>query len=70
MFDLYVVTDAGLSKGRSDHEVARLAYEGGADAVQLRMKNADGGPMLKEALRSARRRTRCAGSSWSTTGWT
>ena len=33
MFDLYVVTDSGLSKGRTDAEVARLAYEGGADAV-------------------------------------
>lgn len=51
MFDLYVVTDAGLSKGRPDHEIARLAYEGGADAVQLRMKDADSGRMLSEALR-------------------
>ena len=50
MFDLYVVTDSGLSKGRSDAEVARLAYEGGADVVQLRMKNADGGEMLEQAL--------------------
>ena len=40
MFDLYVVTDSQLSKGRSDAEVARMAYEGGADVVQLRMKNA------------------------------
>lgn len=49
MFDLYVVTDSDLSKGRSDVEVARLAYEGGADVVQLRMKNADGGVMLRQA---------------------
>lgn len=49
MFDLYVVTDAGLSKGRSDAEVARLAYEGGADAVQLRMKNVGKKEMLEQA---------------------
>ena len=49
MFDLYVVTDAALSKGRSDVEIAGLAYEGGADAVQLRMKGADGGEMLAAA---------------------
>ena len=49
MFDLYVVTDRELSKGRSDAEVARMAYEGGADVVQLRMKNADGREMLEQA---------------------
>ena len=54
MFDLYVVTDSSLSGGRSDAELARLAYEGGADAVQLRMKNADGGEMLAQAREIAR----------------
>ena len=49
MFDLYVVTDSQLSKGRTDAEVARLTYEGGADVVQLRMKNADGREMLEQA---------------------
>ena len=49
MFDLYVVTDSTLSKGVPDSEVARLAYMGGADAVQLRMKNADGREMLEQA---------------------
>lgn len=49
MFDLYVVTDSDLSRGRSDVEIARLAYEGGADAVQLRMKHADGMEMLEQA---------------------
>ena len=49
MFDLYVVTDSQLSKGRTDAEVARLAFEGGADVVQLRMKNADGREMLEQA---------------------
>ena len=50
MFDLYVVTDSDLSKGRTDAEVARLAYEGGADAVQLRMKHSDGKEMLEQAM--------------------
>ena len=50
MFDLYVVTDSDLSKGRTDAEVAKLAYEGGADAVQLRMKHSDGREMLEQAL--------------------
>ena len=50
MFDLYVVTDESLSKGRSNVEIARLAYEGGADVVQLRMKNATKEDMLRDAL--------------------
>ena len=49
MFDLYVITDASLSRGRSESETARLAYEGGADVVQLRMKGADGKAMLEQA---------------------
>ena len=49
MFDLYVVTDSDLSRDRSDAEVARMAYEGGADAVQLRMKHTDGREMLAQA---------------------
>jgi len=51
MFDLYVVTDESLSKGRSNVEIARLAYEGGADVVQLRMKNASKEDMLRDALK-------------------
>jgi thiamine-phosphate pyrophosphorylase len=50
MFDLYVVTDESLSKGRSNVEIARMAYEGGADVVQLRMKNASKEDMLRDAL--------------------
>lgn len=49
MFDLYVITDSELSRGVPDHKVAELAYLGGADVVQLRMKNADGRRMLEEA---------------------
>lgn len=49
MFDLYVVTDSSQSRGRTDAETAALAYEGGADAVQLRMKGAGGREMLEQA---------------------
>ena len=49
MFDLYVVTDRSLSRGLTDSQVAELAYAGGADAVQLRMKEACGGEMLEQA---------------------
>ena len=38
---LYVVTDDKLSNGLSHVEVARRSYEGGADIVQLRVKNND-----------------------------
>ena len=38
---LYVVTDDKLSNGLSHVEVARRSYEGGADIVQLRVKNDD-----------------------------
>jgi len=50
MFDLYVITDLSLSRGRSNPEIARMAYEGGADTVQLRMKGATHDEMLKDAL--------------------
>ncbi|MDR2846206.1 MAG: thiamine phosphate synthase [Candidatus Methanoplasma sp.] len=50
MFELYVVTDRSLSNGLSDSEVARLAYAGGADVVQLRMKDAGGRQMLEQAM--------------------
>lgn len=38
---LYVVTDDRLSIGLSHVEVARRSYEGGADIVQLRVKDND-----------------------------
>ncbi len=38
---LYVVTDDKLSNGLSHVEVARRSYEGGADIVQLRVKDND-----------------------------
>ncbi|NLN72105.1 MAG: thiamine phosphate synthase [Thermoplasmatales archaeon] len=49
MYDLYVVTDPDLSLGRSPVEIAALAYEGGADVVQLRDKHADGRQLLEWA---------------------
>jgi len=49
VFDLYVITDRRLSHGLSEAEVARLAYAGGADIVQLRMKSEDGKEMLEQA---------------------
>jgi thiamine-phosphate pyrophosphorylase len=37
-YDLYVVTDEQIGRGRTHAELARLAVAGGADAVQLRDK--------------------------------
>ncbi|MCL2334403.1 MAG: thiamine phosphate synthase [Candidatus Methanoplasma sp.] len=51
MFELCVITDRTLSNGLSEAEVARLAYAGGADIVQLRMKNSDGKEMLEQAIK-------------------
>ena len=36
--ELYVITDEGIAKGRTHAEIARLACDGGADAIQLRDK--------------------------------
>lgn len=38
-YDLYVISDPVLARGRSHLEVARAALEGGADAVQIRDKS-------------------------------
>lgn len=51
--DLYVVTDEGLSRGRSHVEIARLALAGGADVVQLRDKAMSGGKLLAAAREMA-----------------
>jgi len=50
MYDLYVITDEGLSNGRSHAELAKLACEGGADVIQLRDKKMG----KDEQLRAAR----------------
>ena len=49
MFELYAITDRGLLGETSEAEAARLCYEGGADVVQLRAKNVDGGELLAVA---------------------
>lgn len=38
-YDLYVISDPVLARGRSHVEVARAALEGGADAIQIRDKS-------------------------------
>src|SRR5262245_29713197 len=38
-YDLYVITDPALSRGRTHIEIARAALEGGADAIQIRDKS-------------------------------
>ena len=48
---LYVVTDAALSRGRSHEEVARAAFAGGAQVVQLRDKSATARELLALAVR-------------------
>jgi len=49
MFELCVITDRTLSNGLTESEVAKLAYSGGADMVQLRMKWSEGREMLEQA---------------------
>ena len=47
---LYVVTDAGLSRGRSHRAVIEAAIIGGATIVQYREKHASTRQMIEEAL--------------------
>ena len=49
MFELYAITDRKMLGKTSEVEAARLCYAGGADVVQLRMKDTDGGEMLELA---------------------
>lgn len=49
MFELYAITDRKMLGKVSEVEAARLCFEGGADVVQLRMKDTDGGEMLEKA---------------------
>ncbi|MDE3076497.1 MAG: thiamine phosphate synthase [Chloroflexota bacterium] len=48
---LYVITDRGLSRGRSQEEVVRAAVKGGAAVVQLREKMLPRPELLQLALR-------------------
>jgi thiamine-phosphate pyrophosphorylase len=58
-YDLYVVTDEGLSRGLSHVQIAERAVLGGADVIQLREKTMSG----KELLTIARRIRACIESS-------
>lgn len=49
-YGLYLVTDRGLSRGRSTIEVVALAVRGGVTVVQLREKEAETRDFVKEAL--------------------
>ncbi len=59
-YDLYVITDEGLSKGLTHAEIARRAIEGGADVIQLRDKRLDGNALTRCAL-EVRKLTKKAG---------
>ena len=60
-YDLYVVTDETIGRGRSHAELARRAVAGGADAVQLRDKRLSGRELL-DAASEVREVTRDAGA--------
>jgi thiamine-phosphate pyrophosphorylase len=50
-YSLYLVTDRGLSKGRTNMEVVEAAIKGGVTVVQLREKHATTREFLDEALK-------------------
>ena len=49
-YSLYLVTDRGLSLGRSTRDVVEMAVRGGATCVQLREKTASTRAFIREAL--------------------
>ncbi len=49
-YDLYVITDEDIGRGRSHVELARAAATGGADAIQLRDKNLSGRDLFTAAV--------------------
>jgi len=49
-YSLYLVTDRGLSRGRSTLEIVRAAVRGGVTCVQLREKTAATRAFIEEAL--------------------
>jgi len=49
-YDLYVITDERIGRGRSHVELARRAVAGGADVIQLRDKNLSGRDLFDAAL--------------------
>lgn len=49
-YSLYLVTDRGLSKGRTTFEIVEAAIKGGVTCVQLREKKCDTREFIDEAL--------------------
>jgi len=50
ILSVYVVTDAALQRGRSEEEVARGAFAGGARIVQVRCKEESARGFMRKAL--------------------
>ncbi len=48
---LYVITESGISKGRSNEEIVREAIKGGAEIIQLREKNWSKDRVKEEAIK-------------------
>jgi thiamine-phosphate pyrophosphorylase len=48
-YSLYLVTDAGLARGRTHHEIVQAAIRGGVTVVQYREKSASTRRMIEEA---------------------
>jgi len=49
-YSLYLVTDRGLSKGRTTLEIVQAAIRGGVTCVQLREKNCSAREFIEQAL--------------------
>lgn len=60
-YDLYVITDETVGRGRSHAELADQAVDGGADVIQLRDKRLPA-PDLLEAATAVRKITRDSGA--------
>ena len=48
---LYVITESGISKGRSNEEIVKEAIAGGAEIIQLREKNWSKDRVKEEAIK-------------------
>jgi thiamine-phosphate pyrophosphorylase len=46
-YDLYIITDEMIGRGKTHAEIARLAIAGGADAIQLRDKSCSSREMVR-----------------------
>lgn len=58
-FELYVVTDEDIGRGRTHAEIAELSIAGGADTIQLRDKSCSSGELVRvgRTLREITRRS-------------